>query len=388
LGIALIGAGCHREEPKVVAAKPPEVFVAQPVERMVTESEEFTGHTVAVETVEIRARVSGYLEKVLFKDGDLVQAGDTLFEIDQRPYRAELNRAQAASAQSKAHLDRLDRQLERARKLHASNTISQDDFDTVSFDRTESEAALAAANANRELAELNLTFSRITAPVSGRISRRLVDAGNLIRADETPLATIVSINPIYAYFDVDERTLLRLQKLSEEGRIPSALNSQVPVDVALAGEEEFSLAGTMNFIDNQVEVSTGTLRARAVIDSPKRFLAPGLFVRLRLPIGAPRKAVLVQEEALGTDQGQRFVYVVNEQDEVNYRRVKVGWLTGGLRVIEEGLGPTDRVVVTGLQRVRPGVKVAPKPFEPPASVAAVTPPAAAAAPLHPSGGAR
>lgn len=355
-------SGCHRPEITATKPKPPEVFVATPVEDTVIEFEEVTGRTMAVNTVELRSRVSGYLDAVFFKDGDEVQQGDVLFQIDPRPYQTELNRTEAAVAQAKSHLERLKRQLERANRLLRTKTMSQEDHDLIAFERDESTALLAAAEANKAAAELNMSFTKIKAPVSGRISRRLVDPGNLVQADMTPLTTIVSLDPMYAYFDVDERTLLRLQRLIQEGKI-STLDSQVVAEIALADEDDYAHRGTINFLDNQVEASTGTLRARALIDNSNRMLSPGLFVRLRIPIGAPRKAIVVQEEALASDQGQRFVYVVNDKDEVNYRRVKVGWqLASGMRVIEEGLELGDRVVVTGVQRVKPGLKVDPKPF--------------------------
>lgn len=388
-GVTLV-AGCHRETPKPVQGKPPEVMIAYPVEQTVADFEEFTGRTAAVQMVEIRARVSGYLNGCLFNDGADVKQGEPLFEIDARPYKAELARARAAVAQaeatvaqSTAHIERLKRQEDRVRGLLAKGAISQDEYDAVAFELAESEAARdaaeaarAAAEANVELATLNVEWTRIPAPISGRISRNLVDEGNLVQADVTPLATIVSTDPIYAYFDVDERTVLRLRRLVQEGAIQSARESEIRVQLSLADEEDFSLTGTINFVDNQVEPTTGTLRLRAVIDNPTGLLSPGFFVRLRVPIGRPRRALVVREKALGSDQGQRYVYVVDEKDEVAYRRVEVGRLNdNGYRVIEEGLQPGDRVIVNGLQRVRPGVKVTPKPAEQDVELAADQEPA-------------
>lgn len=353
-------SGCQDNTAKPAQAKPPEVFIALPTREVVTEFEEFTGRIMAVQTVEIRARVTGYLDKALFKDGTDVKEGELLFEVDPRSYKADAAKAAAAVVQSKAHLDRLNLQETRAKQLLKSKAMSQEEFELISFDRAEAEASLGAATATKELADLNLSFTKITAPLSGRISRRLVDPGNLVKADETPMATIVSLDPIYAYFDVDERTVLRLRRLIQEGKIPSARQSMVMVKLALADEEDFTIDGVINFVDNQVESSTGTLRVRAVIDNPKLLLSPGMFARLRFPVGVPHEALLVREEALGADQGQRFLYVVNAQDEIEYRRVKVGLLHKGQRVIETGINPTDRIVVTGLQRVRPKSKVTTK----------------------------
>jgi RND family efflux transporter MFP subunit len=368
---SLILCGCNREKAKEAEAKPPEVFIEEPSRETVTESQEFTGQTVAIETVEIRARVSGYLEKNFFKDGDLVPEGAPLFLIDERPYRAEFDRTTAALAQAEAHLERVKRQEERATKLFEKKSISQEDFDTARFDRAEAEAAAGAARAQKEMAALNLSFTKINAKVSGRISRRMVDPGNLIQADVTPLTTIVSIDPMYAYFDVDERTLLRLRRMMETEHSESALSSQVAVEIRLADEESAPIWGKINFLDNVVDASTGTLRARAVIDNPKGMLSPGLFVRLRVPVGAPRSALTVHEEALQTNQGQRFLWVLNDNDEARQQPVKVGWLTDrGRRVILEGVQPSDRVIVKGVQRVREKKKVAPEFLESPPDMAA------------------
>jgi membrane fusion protein, multidrug efflux system len=367
LGIALVG-GCTAQKAKEAEAKPPEVFFERPREQMVTEYQEFTGQTMAVETIEIRARVSGYLEKSHFKDGDLVTAGMPLFEIDERPYRAEFDRASATQAQSQAHLDRMKRQQERANRLFEKKAISQEDFDTAAFDRAEAEATVAAANATKETAELNLGFTKISSKINGRIGRRMVDPGNLVQADTTPLTTIVSLDPIYAYFDVDERTLLRLRRTMEQEHTEAAISSEVPVEVTLADEESAPVWGKINFLDNQVDAGTGTLRARAVIQNAKGMLSPGLFVRLRVPVGSPRKALVVHEEALQTDQGQRFLWVLDDEDKAIYRQIKIGWQTEGKRVIFDGLKTSDRVIVKGVQRVRRNKVVTPQPLDEPEEV--------------------
>lgn len=360
----LVFSGCQKAKPKEAEAKPPDVFIEHPYHDNETEDQTFTGQTVAVETIEIRSRVSGYLEKNFFKDGDLVREGDLLFLIDERPYRAEFERTVATLAQARAHLERLKRQEERANTLFEKKAISLEDFETSKFDRAEAEATVAAAAASKDNAELNLGFTKITSKIAGRISRRMVDPGNLVQADTTPLTTVVSIDPIYAYFDIDERTLLRLRRLMEAEHTESALSSQVLVEVTLADEESEPVWGKINFLDNQVEANTGTLRARVVIDNPKGLLSPGLFVRLRVPVGVPRDVLTVHEEALQTNQGQRFVWVLDGDDVAHQSPVKVGWLTPrGRRVILDGIKPDDRVIVKGVQRVREKKKVAPEMLE-------------------------
>lgn len=360
--IALLAScfvGCKPPEtPK--APKPAEVFVATPTQQTVTDQEEFTGRTHAKETVELRARVTGYLKAVEFKDGALVKEGDLLFEIDDGPYKAEAERATAAVEQAKAKLERLTRQEIRVKQLLATKAISQENYDQVAFDRSEALAALGAATATQGLADLNLGYTKVYAPISGRIGRKLIDVGNLVRADETPLANIVSLDPIQAYFDIDERTVLRIRRLIAEGKVRSARDHAVEVEIGLADHNDFPLKGTIDFIDNQIEASTGTLRARAEIPNKNFLLSPGFFVRLRMPIGDPHQALLVPEEALGSDQGHRFLYVLDDANKVTYRRVQVGPLRDGKRVIESGIAANERVVVEGLQRVKRGEIVDPK----------------------------
>ena len=366
LGLSLLGLvalsinGCQKAPVKPPDKPPAVVPVDYPTERMVTETGEVTGRTWAVETIEVRARASGYLDKALFKDGDLVKAGQLLFEIDRAPYEAEVARSAAAVAQSKAHAERLRRQEERSRRLMSQKTISQDEFDVVLYDHIEAEAALKSAEALHKVSELNLAYTRITSRIDGRISRRLVDPGNMVKADETPLATIVSLDPIYAYFDIDERTMLRLHELEQSGRIPNIRSASIDADVALAGEDKFMLKGKVNFIDNQIEAGTGTQRWRLTIENPNHKLVPGMFVRVRIPIGPPRKVLVVPEEVLMSSQGERSVYIVDKDNKVKQRPVKIGILDGAERVIESGLTPSDRVIVTGLQKVKPGDKVNPK----------------------------
>jgi RND family efflux transporter MFP subunit len=375
--------GCEKPEVKVADVKPPVVIVAAPVTREVTDYEDFPGRTDAVHTVEVRARVTGYLDKVLFKDGDEVKKDDLLFVIDPRPYKADLERAEATVSQGLARLKRLDADNQRAQQLYKRNAIGQEEYDRITGDYAEGVAAVGIAKANRDLAELTLKFTEVRAPISGRLSRRLVDPGNLVQADSTPLTTIVSLDPMYVYFDIDEGTLLQMRSLIKEGRIKTRQEAEIPVLAALSDEPigTFPHRGHVNFSDNKVDPNTGTLRVRGVIDNPIipnrnfRTLSPGLFMRVRLPIGTPHQAILVPEQAVGTDQGRRFVYVVNDKNEAVYRPLKkVGALTDGMRVVEEGIAANDRIIVRGLQRVKPGKKVEPKLDEAPKTAANPSPP--------------
>ena len=359
--LAVAGCNARTDAQQQPPPKPPEVFYTTPTQETVTEYDEFTGRTAAINTVELRSRVSGYLDKVLFTDGTEVKERTLLFQIDPRQFQAESERASANVSQAKAHFDRLDREVARDKPLVANRTITPDQFDQVTSDRAEAEASWKAAIAANDTADLNLSYTQITAPVSGRISRRLVDPGNLVKADETPLATIVSLDPIYAYFDLDERTVLKMRRLLQERRLKTTLQAQVIVQVALADEDDFTHSGVVDFFDNQIDPTTGTLRLRAVIENSDHLLLPGLFVRLRFPIGDAHSALLIPEEAIATDQGQKYVWVIGEGNKVSYRRVKPGLLHNGRRVIEDGLKADDRVVVTGLQRLRKDLQVDPKP---------------------------
>jgi RND family efflux transporter MFP subunit len=352
--------GCSQSTPTAAPPKPPEVHVARPVVKEVTDFEVFTGRTDAVQAVDVRARVTGYLDRTLFKDGADVKAGEVLFEIDPRTYAAEAERARGTLAQAEAHLKRLGSDYDRAVNLFARNAIGREEVDRIVGDRAEAQAAVSAAKAGVQLAELNLGFTKVTAPFDGRISRRMVDPGNLVKADDTVLTHIVALDPLYVYFDIDERTLLRLRRLIREGKMPSAREKEVSVGVGLADEDGFSLSAVIDFGDNRLDAGSGTLRVRARLVNPQRLLSPGLFVRVRLPIGPAHKALLVPEEALGSDQGQRYLLVLDDKDNVEYRRVEIGSQHDGLRVIEKGVGENDRLIVTGLQRVRPKQKAVAK----------------------------
>jgi len=328
---AIVGCGSSQAQPGT-SQVPPEVLIGFPVTREVTDYVDFPGRTEAVNSIEVRARVTGYLDKVYFEEGADVKQGDLLFEIDPRPYKADLARAEGNIVQSEGRLRRLEADYQRAANLLPQRAMGREDFDRIAGDRTEAMGALAVAKANRDMAELNLGFTKVRAPLSGRISRRYIDPGNLVKADDTILTTIVSLDPIYAYFDADERTTLQLQRLIRQGKIKWSPGARLPVLMGLADEEGFPKQGTINFADNRVDADTGTWRLRGLFDNHDRALSPGLFVRMRAPIGEAYRAILVSEEALGTDQGQKFVYVVNAKDKVEYRRVQVGRLHDAQRV--------------------------------------------------------
>ena len=373
--IALLG--CAKAAPKIAKPEPAMVLVSRPTTDEITDFEDFTGRTEAVMSVEVRARVTGYLDKVQFTDGEDVKEGDNLFEIDPRPYKAEVDRTEAAVLQAEAHLKRIQSDQKRATLLFNRGSISREEFDQKVGDFEEARAAVGITVANRDTARLNLDFTKVKAPISGRASRRMVDPGNLVKADETALTSIVTLDPLYVYFDIDERTLLRIRRLIREGKMKSRAEAEVPILVGLSDEEGFEVydegvtkpahPGVLNFSENKVDPSTGTLRVRGIIDNPRpknpkqpRYLSPGLFVRIRLPIGVPYKAIMVPEQALGTDQGRKFLKVVNAKDEVVNRDVTIGPAKGGMRVIEKGIRPDDRIIVSGLQRVRDGAVVRPK----------------------------
>lgn len=341
-------------------APPPDVLVGTPVVREITDFEEFPGQIQAVKTIVVRPRVTGYLDRVMFKEGTEVREGEPLFVIDQRTYQALFEQAQANLLQARAHLARLEADYKRAETLVPTRAISQEDFDKVAGDRAEAAAGVKVAEASLQSAKLNLDFTVVTAKISGRISRQLIDPGNLARADETPLTTIVSLDPMYAYFDVDERTMLRVRRLIRDGKVRSARETEVKVLLGLVDEQGFPHEGTIDFIENQLDASSGTLRLRGRFPNPKGILSPGMFVRIRVPIGDPHQAILVSERALGADQGEKFIYVVDDDNKAIYRRVQVGALWEGLRVIESGLTTSERVILSGLQRVKAGGLVNPK----------------------------
>jgi RND family efflux transporter MFP subunit len=360
---AMALAGCARAPSDPPAAAPIPVAVSYPVEREVTDYAEFTARTAAVDCVEVRSHVWGYLKKINFKEGALVEQGVVLFEIDPRPYQADLGRAEATLLQAKAHLNRLQLEYNRALRLSPSGAISREELDRATGDRDEAQAAVKVGEAAVDLARLNLGFTQVTAPISGRISRYLVTVGNLIQSGEqanvTLLTNIVSTDPMYAYFDVDDRTVPCVRQLVREAKDKSARTAAIPVMLRLANEDGYPHRGTIDFLDNQVNPKTGTLRVRGTFRNQDDLLLPGLFTRVRVPVSAPRRALLVTDRAIDNDQGQKILYVVNDKNEVDSRPIRVGLQHDGLRAIEDGLKPGERVIVNGLQMVRPGITVEP-----------------------------
>jgi membrane fusion protein, multidrug efflux system len=375
-------AGCGPRPPAVVATAPTPVTVSLPIERNVTDHVELTGRTSAVQSVEVRARVGGYLDKINFKEGLLVKKGDVLFEIDPRPYQAQVDFAKGQVAAQEATLKKAKADNARNQGLaHKSpGAVTQQDLDQYQAAEDQGIANLQTAKATLATNELNLAFTKVISPIDGRASRFYITLGNLVVQDQTLLTTIVSVDPIYADFDVDERTVLRVRQLIREGKARSARDSEIPVLLELANEQGFPHHGTINFVDNQVNPQTGTLRVRGVFENRDEALSPGLFVRVQAPIGGPHPALLVVERAIDSDQGQKILYIVNKKHEVVYRPIAVGALHDGLRVIESGLQPGEQVIVNGLQRVRPGAVVDPKPVDMPVAPSAARPSASSPEP--------
>ncbi|MGI8891130.1 MAG: efflux RND transporter periplasmic adaptor subunit [Chthoniobacterales bacterium] len=360
-------AGCGKSG-KPAGLPPPAVTVTKALQKEVTEWDDYTGRLAAVDEVEVRAQVSGYLQSVHFKDGQMVKKGDLLFVIDPRPYQAVFDRAVAQQKQAEAALALADVNLKRTEELATKKVIASQDLDEQRSKQLEAAAANQVAGAEVKAAQLNQDFTRITAPVGGRINRHLVSEGNLISggaATATLLTTIVSLDPIYAYFEADEQAYLKYVRLDRSGERQSSRDVANPVKLALADEEGFPHLGRMNFVENRIDVDTATIQGRAVFDNPGFLLTPGQFVRLQLLGSPPHQAILIPDQAIVSDQSQKFVWVVGADNKAEYRKVKPGPMIDQLRVIREGLKPNDRVIVLGLQSARAGIEVKPK--EEPAS---------------------
>jgi multidrug efflux system membrane fusion protein len=364
--VALVG--CARKPPEPVKTPPPVVVVDRPVVEKVTDYEDFAGRTEPYKMVAVKSRVTGYLKTIHFRDGQDIDEGKKLFEIDERPYKAELDKARASLNKAKATLETVTADFSRADEQYSKGVIPKAEFDKAKGVLGEAKADIEAATAAVELADTNLHFCTIHAPFSGRLSKRLEDPDNLVKADETLLTTIVELDQLYVTFDVDERTVMRVRRLIQKGAVTSARVEARVVQIALADDDDFTLSGVITFADNQLDSGTGTLRVRATITNtrldraPGYMISPGQFVRIRMPLGSPRDAILVPEKAIGSDQGQRYVFVINDQNIVERRNVHVGQQYGMMRVIEDGVVTTkDRIIVEGLLRVRPGLEVNPKP---------------------------
>ncbi len=352
---------CGRGAPP--APPPPQVTVAAVVEREISDWDEFTGRLEAVETVEIRPRVSGYIQEVTFVEGEEVREGDVLFVIDPRPYQAELARATAEleGARTRAELAKND--FERARTLVARQAISREEFDLRGSALKESQAAIRAAEALVAEARLDVEWTRVRSPIDGRVSRAEVTEGNLVHdgsLDPTVLTTVVSLDPIYVYFDGDENTYLKYGRLASSSLRASSSDAPSPIHLGLANEEGFPHEGYVDFVDNQLDPSTGTIRARAVFSNEDRLFTPGLFARLKLTSNGRYRAALIRDAAVGTDQDRKFVLVFKPDSTVEYRQIEPGRVVEGLRIVSSGLRGGERIVVNGLQRVRSGMKVIPQ----------------------------
>jgi RND family efflux transporter MFP subunit len=362
--LALIGLnGCKSEASGQAAAPSPQVAVAAALGRDVVEWDEFTGRLEAVESVEVRPRVTGYIDSVNFTEGSIVRKGDLLFVIDQRPYRAELTRAQAELSRAVARDELTATDVMRSENLLAVKAVSQEEYDQRVNASRESRANVEAARAAVETARLNLEFTRVISPINGRVSKAMVTAGNLVTGGSNTailLTTVVSIDPIYVSFEGDEQVYLKYSELARRGDRQSSRDTANPVLMALANEQGYPHRGAMAFVDNQIDSRTGTIRARAKFDNKDGYLTPGLFARVKLLGHKSYRAVLVDDRAIGTDQGQKFVYVVDASNKVAYRTVKIGRLTDGLRIVLQGLQPGENVVVNGLQRIQPGAVIKPE----------------------------
>ena len=369
VAIAALLSGCDEKQvpQAAAAAAAPPVTVAQPVKRTVTDWDEFTGRFEAVLSVQVRPRVGGFITAVEYRDGAFVKEGDLLYLIDARPFEAVATQAEGQLSDARAKVELAKRELDRALTLQQSQNVADS---TVDQRRQALQAARAAeiqAEGVLKAAQLNVEFTHVTAPISGRASRNLVDVGNLVQGSEgnsTILTSIVTLDPIYISFDIDEATYLKYSRLWFEGKRPSSRDNPNPVEVSLTGETKPSHSGTVNFLDNQLDVSTGTLRARATIPNKDLSILPGQFGRVRLIASAPYEALLVPDTAVATDQARKILFVVKDDNTVEAKPVTLGPLDEGLRVVREGLKPEDRVVVDGLQRVRVGAKVTPREAKP------------------------
>jgi RND family efflux transporter MFP subunit len=357
-------AGCTKDAAKP-AARNPKVVVTTPISDTVIDYQDFTGRLDAFKTIEIRARVTGFVMEAPFKEGDLVKEGQLLFQIDRRPYQADLNQAVANLNVAIAERNLAEKNAERARKLPPT-ALSHEEFETIEAAYEKAKASVAAMESAKEKAELYLNYTKVTAPVTGRVSRRFVDPGNLINADNTVLTSIVAENPMYAYFDVDERTYLDLLSTVSPGQTAWSADVHLPVMIRLANEQEFAQVGYIDFVDNRIVATTGTVRMRGVFQNRDGRLKSGLFVRVRLPIGNSYKTLMIPDEAVQSDQERKYVWVVNSKNEAEYRSVEIGQSIGTLRVIRPakngqegkvGLTEGERVIVAGMQRVRNGVVV-------------------------------
>lgn len=361
LALTTLVASCGEKQQQSGGPPPPAVTVAQPTKRVVSDYDEYVGRFTAVNTVEIRARVSGYLDGVHFKDGQTVKQGDLLFTIDKRPFQNALDQAQANLTQAKSNLDFTEKDLARGQQLVREKTITDQTFEQRAQAARNAHAAVNNMEAAVRQAKLDMEFTELRAPIDGRIGDRRVSVGNLVTGgtsgNTTLLATIVSTDPIQFEFTFDEASYLRYERNSNGGKDVASRGASVPVTLKLIDEKKFDHKGRMDFVDNVISTSTGTIRGRALFDNPSRIFTPGMFARVRVPASAPYEALLVPDVAIGSEQARKFVLVVDGENTLHSKYVTLGQLDGDLRVIKSGLSPDDRVVVNGMARVRAGQKV-------------------------------
>ncbi|MBV8814437.1 MAG: efflux RND transporter periplasmic adaptor subunit [Verrucomicrobia bacterium] len=358
---ALSLAGCHQPPPATTAFPPANVTVSKPVQKEVVNWNEFTGRTAAINLVNVTARVSGYIVGIPFKEGDIVHKGDLLYQIDPRPYQDAYDQALGQLKQAQANQQLQDVTFERQERLRQTNVIAKEDYDTALSNKNQAAAQVVATQAAVNAAGLNLEFTRVTSPIDGRVGRQLVNIGNLVQADSTQLTTVVSVDPIYAYFSMDELSALTYQRLVRDGKLPSTRDGKAPVYLQLQDETGFPHEGTIDFSDNTFDTSTGTLLIRATFPNPDGFLTPGNFVRVRVASSPKYQALLVADRAIGSDQDQSFVYVIDPKNIAQVRHITIGQLADGLRVVKSGLQPGDVVIINGILKVRPNSPVKPQP---------------------------
>lgn len=362
-GVMLLSAllvGCDEGVAQNAAPQAPVVSAANVVVKSISQWDSFNGRIEAVESVQLRPRVSGYIDKVNYADGEEVKKGEVLFTIDDRTYRAALEQAQATLARAKTQASLARSEANRTDKLVNTNLVSREEWEQRRAAATQAQADIRAAQAAVDAAQLNLDFTKVTAPIDGRASRALITSGNLVTAGDSAsvLTTLVSQKTVYVYFDVDESTYLHYQSLARSGQGASSNHLALPVEIGLVGEEGYPHQGKVDFLDNQLTPSTGTIRMRALLDNAQRQFTPGLFARVRLPGSAEFNATLIDDKAVLTDQDRKYVYVVDKEGKAQRRDITPGRLADGLRIVQQGLKPGDRVIVDGLQKVfMPGMPV-------------------------------
>ena len=365
LALATLVASCGEQKQQAGAPPPPAVTVAKPQKRTVVDYDEYVGRFAAINSVEIRARVSGYLDKLHFKDGQVVKQGDLLFTIDKRPFQNTLDQARANLLQAQSNLAFTESDYTRGQQLVRDKTITDQTFEQRAQAFRNAKAGVSANEAAVRQAELDMEFTELRAPMNGRIGDRRVSPGNLVTGgtggNTTMLATIVSVDPIYFEFTFDEASYLRYERLANAGQDVASRNTGVQIALKLIDESDFDHEGRMDFVDNVIDRSTGTIRGRAVVANPKEIFTPGMFARVRIPGTPPYEALLVPDVAIGTEQARRFVVVIDDQDTARLKYVTLGQVTkDGLRAIKDGIGPDDRIVISGLMQARPGTKVKPE----------------------------